>query len=163
MTEILTEGTGDHSNHWKIVVGFDGTASDRTALKWALDAANAFDASVVVVHAVGLLEGAQIKAHPDQFSAVAEHLQQVIDEVGGEHSASVELCLQAGDPVDVMLGVVEDQQPQLVVLGRRAAGDVAETWLGSVSRELVSQCPVPTVVVPAISASMSSTRGQVQP
>lgn len=143
------EATQHPADHWKILVGFDGTTTDHSALAWALDAANAFDAHVVVVHAVGLLEGAQIKAHPDHFGDVAKRLQEVIDQVAGDTAPSVELCLQAGDPVDVMLAVVAEQHPQLVVLGRRTSGDVAETWLGSVSRELVSRCPVPAVVVPA--------------
>lgn len=150
MAEETAEETVQHpEDHWRILVGFDGSLSDRAALAWALDAANAFDAGVVVVHAIGLLEGAQIKAHPDHFAAVGERLRTVIEEVAGTASPAVELCLQAGDPVDVMLAVVRDQHPQMVVLGRRTSGDVAETWLGSVSRELVSRCPVPTVVVPA--------------
>jgi nucleotide-binding universal stress UspA family protein len=145
------------ANHWLMIVGFDATPTDRDALAWAIDMADAFDARILVVHALGLLESTEVMHGRNLFGSTAEILQQVIDEVAGKHAPSVELCLQVGEPVDLILDLVRETKPQLVVLGRRHSGDIGTTWLGSVSRRLVSCCPVPTVVVPSPEPDAGST------
>ena len=157
-TEAAAAPQLDPSNHWRIVVGFDGSAADSAALAWALDVADAFDAEVLVCHAVGLLEGGRLRTHPEELTEIQARMQAVIDgagsvPVGDARATPVRLIVQAGDPVDVVLAVVHDERPQMVVLGRREAGSASNSWLGSVSRELVSRCPVATVVVPSTSGA----------
>lgn len=57
-------------------------------------------------------------------------------------------AVRIGSPATALLELVEEHDADLVVLGRRGLGRLARFFLGSVSRRLVEQCPVPILVVP---------------
>ena len=54
----------------RVVVGVDTSAESIAALDWALRAAAAFEGSVIVVHAVGLLEEGGYRPRPDVVAIV---------------------------------------------------------------------------------------------
>ncbi len=138
----------------RILVAFDGSSKDGPALKWALSAAEAFGGTVDVIHALGLRDssrhstetGETVRAHAEQECRQA--LQTVIDTAAPDADvASIQLRIEPGHPVLLLLREIERTQPDLVVLGRSPAHSGTAT-LGSVSREIASKSPVPVVVVP---------------
>jgi nucleotide-binding universal stress UspA family protein len=139
----------------RILVAVDGSNKDGPALKWALSAAKAFGATVVdVIHALGLKDsshhstgtGETVRAHAEQ--ACRQALQTVIDTAAPlADAASIQLRIEPGHPVLLLLREIERTNPDLVVLGRSPAHSGTAT-LGSVSREIASKSPVPVVVVP---------------
>jgi nucleotide-binding universal stress UspA family protein len=62
-----------------IAVGYDGSPYSLMAVRWAAELALAISAQVVVVHAIGLLEGAAISPHPDAAAA-----RRIVSPVGWE-------------------------------------------------------------------------------
>lgn len=134
----------------RIVVGFDGSATARAALDWALD----FAGDDTDVRALIALE-------------VAPWLQEDLVQIrlGEELDAERERLLgllAAADPAGRATAVVEvrgakaalaraAETTDLVVVGARGAGRVA--GIGSVSTWLLEGSPCPVVVVPDASAT----------
>jgi nucleotide-binding universal stress UspA family protein len=53
----------------------------------------------------------------------------------------------SGDPVPMLLQVLEEQQCQAVVMGSHGKGAVSSALLGSVSQAMLAAAPVPVVFV----------------
>lgn len=140
----------------KILVGYDGSDKDAAALRWALDVGTEFGASIEVIHALGVLEsshrmrdcGGESRydhAVADTKAAIATAVESV-----GFDAEALQITVVPGDPVLLMLRLIDERTPELVVLGRRPWGGHGHTTaLGSVSREVVARACVPVVVVPA--------------
>jgi nucleotide-binding universal stress UspA family protein len=129
-----------------VVVGVDGSAEARAALRWAFAVAGGLGARLVVVHALGLLEGAGLRPTVDPA--------EVAGEVAGELAAdggspkSVTTLIEPGTPPDVLVRVAAREGGDLVVVGSRGLGGT-RLALGSTSEAVLSRSPVPVVVLPA--------------
>ncbi len=137
-----------------IVVGVDGSANSLDAASWAADLAGATGAEIVAVHALGLLDrlepgGPQI---PTQ-----KHREEIADRVCGPWSAPLadagvpcRHVLHDGNPVQVLLRTIEEEDADLVVLGSRGVGGSPALLMGSTSSQVaqLATCPV-TIVPPA--------------
>ena len=81
-----------------VVVGVDTSAESTTALEWALRAAAAFEGSVIVVHAVGLLEEGGYRPRPDVVAIVDDACSRV----PGARAATT-VVLEDGPAADVVV------------------------------------------------------------
>jgi nucleotide-binding universal stress UspA family protein len=134
----------------RIVVGVDGSATSREALRWAVRLGEALGAEVVAVHALGLLD----RWHDPDASARSwrRTLCDLIEQawcgplVRSRGAHRVEVC--DGDPVDVLLAAADDEHADLLVVGSRGVGDRPELALGSTSLRLLRAARVPVLVVP---------------
>jgi len=136
----------------RIVVGVDGSNNARRALEWATDLACAIDAEVVAVHSVGLLErlaSAQAEA-ADAHYAQARHLFDT-DWCAALEDAPVRSIrlLRDGNPVSVLLGVADELEADLIVVGSRGLGGYPELLLGSTSTQVAQHSTRPVVIVPS--------------
>jgi nucleotide-binding universal stress UspA family protein len=122
-----------------IVVGVDGSEASGRAFEWAAGLAQALDAGVVVVHAVGLVE------HRDDHDQSRMHAW--LDQLTSP-SAWIERVVREGDPIIVIESVVAERGAQLVVVGTRGIGEASPALLGSTSSRLVHRSRVPVTVVP---------------
>lgn len=131
----------------QIAVGYDGSPDAEAALRWAAALAAAVQATLRVVHAVGLLEHAGLTP----LSAHEERARRVVTEEGLD-AGRFEWRVLDGDPDSVLRRVgegIDDLPPaDLLVVGTRGAGAHPGTLLGSTSLGLAERAPVPVVVVP---------------
>jgi nucleotide-binding universal stress UspA family protein len=149
----------------RIVVGLDGSAGARAALRWALRQAALTAAVVHVVHAVRRLDAYEWVARPTNYGTVpapvrydeaevrttAEGLagDAVREAVGDDdrlRAVEVRIDVVEGHPSDALLAAAE--QAELLVLGRTGHGGFAGMLLGSVARHCVEHSPCGVVVVP---------------
>jgi len=143
-----------------ILVGVDGSPESREALVWAADLARATGASVLAVHAVGLLE----KLGPAGSSVPsAGHLEEIRTmfetswcEPVRNNGVSVEMQMRYGTPADVVMSAAEQEGAGVVVVGSRGSGRAARGGLGSTSSRLAMSCPVPVVIVPGAQVERES-------
>ena len=150
-----------------IVVGVDGSAGARAALRYAFDDAARRGARIRVVSAV---EEPQYWAVAYGMSApppladipagIEKAAQQLVDEVRVERSGGVDVpvTVQAlvGSPAEVLLEQARDAD--LLVLGHRGLGGVASAMLGSVGLQCVLHAPgAVTIVRPEERAVQSGT------
>lgn len=134
----------------RIAVGYDGSRDAESALRWAASLAAALEATLRVIHAVGLLEHAGM-AHVSAHEARAQEIAS--DE--GLDPARLTWCVLDGDPESVLRrvaqgpeGAEDGDRVDLLVVGTRGVGAHAGALLGSTSLGLAERAPVPVVVVP---------------
>jgi nucleotide-binding universal stress UspA family protein len=128
-----------------VAVGFDGSPESRNALRWAASLCNSLDASLKVIHAVGLLEEAHLATTP----APSELDVRRIASEGGLGADRMEWFLVDGSPVDVLLRVTKDpHNVDLLVVGSRGRGRSSGTVLGSTSLGVAERATVPVAIIP---------------
>lgn len=125
----------------RLVVGYDGSPGADAAVRWAVDEAVATGATVVVVHAVGLLEHAGLATSVAQEATVRRLATE-----GALDPGRLEWRAVDGDPCSSLLRSVADAD--LVVVGTRGAGAHRGTLLGSTSLALAERASTPVVIVP---------------
>jgi nucleotide-binding universal stress UspA family protein len=122
-----------------VLVGVDNSDNATAALAWADAYAQAVGGRLVVVHALGLLEGA---AHPRaEITAFYEARVRELD-------PEAQFVLRDGDPVGALLAEADAIAPSLIVVGRRGEGALGPAALGSTSTQIVERASYPVVVVP---------------
>jgi nucleotide-binding universal stress UspA family protein len=138
----------------KIVVGVDGSDAGKGAVEWTARHAKALSSQVVAVYALDLPV-----ALPDPY-AIPFYLDDkwragIQSEFENKwcrplKSAGVKYrtLIQDGRPATVLLDVAEREKAELIVVGRRGRGEVAELLLGSVSHEVALHSKRPVVLVP---------------
>ncbi|HEY6428515.1 MAG TPA: universal stress protein [Acidimicrobiales bacterium] len=126
-----------------IAVGYDGSPDSALAVSWAAELARSVSAQLIVVHAVGLLEGAELSPHPDGAAVL-----QIASSVGLTSERTQWLVLD-GDPCSVLLRATNPPiSSDLVVVGTKGAGMHSGTLLGSTSLELAEAAVTPLAIVP---------------
>jgi nucleotide-binding universal stress UspA family protein len=133
----------------RILVGIDGSAHGRRPLPWAMRLAARFDAEVIVVHAVGLLDHLEPEHRPSRH----HHLAQIRRDFEAWCAPLVgsgirhRRLLVDGSSVPVLLEAAGREKADVIVVGRRGAGG-GELLLGSTSHQLAEQAGCPVVILP---------------
>jgi nucleotide-binding universal stress UspA family protein len=135
----------------RIVVGVDGSAVARRAVRCAVVLGELTGAEVVAVHAIGLLEA---RHRPeDHGGAWRQRLALAVERDWAAPLARAQcptrVELEDGAAEDVLLRVVGRERAGLLVVGSHGtgAGDPARA-LGSTSLRLLQTAPLPVLVVP---------------
>jgi nucleotide-binding universal stress UspA family protein len=138
----------------RIVAGVDGSEDGKHALEWTARLAKTLHSEVVAVYAIDVP-----LALPDPYAIpfylddkwrarIASDFQnkwcRPLKTAGVRYRAIIE----DGRPASVILNVAEREKAELIVVGRRGHGEVAELLLGSVSHEVVLHSKRPVLLVP---------------
>ena len=138
----------------RIVAGVDGSDAGKHALEWTARLARALHSEVIAVYAIDVPV-----ALPDPYAIpfylddkwrarIASDFQnkwcRPLKAAGVKYRAIIE----DGRPASVILNVADRERAELIVVGRRGHGEVAELLLGSVSHEVVLHSRRPVLLVP---------------
>jgi nucleotide-binding universal stress UspA family protein len=139
----------------RIAIGVDGSESSSAALKWAIKLAKGLGSQVIAVYAI------EIPAYfpePEELPFVLDQewrdgLKSDFEErwckplkVAGLPYRAV---MEDGRAASVIADVADREKADMIVVGRRGRGGVAELLLGSTSHELVLHSRRPVLVVSA--------------
>jgi nucleotide-binding universal stress UspA family protein len=135
----------------KIVVGVDGSPSSRAALRWAVRQAVLTGGTVDAVMAwhvpMVLRTSAWAPIYVDEMTELEQDARKALgavisDEVEQADGQRVAARVVNGHPADVLLDAAADAD--LLVIGSRGHGSVADALLGSVGQYCVhhAHCPV---------------------
>ncbi|MFJ7910709.1 universal stress protein [Kitasatospora sp. NPDC096204] len=136
----------------RIVVGVDGSASSRAALRWAVRQAALVGAAVEAVITweypavyhwgvpVADVDDGVVAGYAGKTLAEA-----VAEETGPQYPVEVRERVEYGNAAQVLLEVAEGAE--LLVLGNRGHGGFVGALLGSVSQHCVHHASCPVVVV----------------
>jgi nucleotide-binding universal stress UspA family protein len=139
----------------QIVVGVDGSEQSNNALTWTIDLARALGAEVIAVFAVYIppfaFAGYEPIPPPVFDIELREQLQRAFEE---EWCAPLKASgltyrthFEEGRPSEVISDLADQLRADLIVVGRRGHGTVAELLLGSVSHELSHHATRPVVLI----------------
>lgn len=133
----------------RIVVGVDGFESSRAALRWAIHQAKLTGAVVEAVTAwhipagTGLMATADMPDYQDDARTV---LAEAITEMcTADTEVEVRPRVVAGRAAQVLVDAAEGAE--LLVVGCRGHGGLAEALLGSVGQYCVHHAPCPVVIM----------------
>jgi nucleotide-binding universal stress UspA family protein len=165
----MTENTSQNGKSKRVpvvVVGVDGSAGAKEALRWALEEGRLRRSPVRTVHAwtFGYI-GGSVEGYPywggslgsftslgvdlnDLHRAAEDLLERAIADVGDEtEGVEVERQVVQGPAAEVLVSAAAPDD--LLVVGSRGHGGFAGLLLGSVSQQCVHHAPCPIVVVHA--------------
>jgi nucleotide-binding universal stress UspA family protein len=139
----------------RIAVGVDGSESSAAALKWAIRLAKGMGSQVIAVYAIDipvfLLEpyDVPIQFDEDWRAAMRSEFEdrwcKPLKVAGVRYRA----IMEDGRAASVVAAVADRENADVIVVGRRGRGGVAELLLGSASHELVLHSRRPVMVVSA--------------
>ncbi len=138
------------------MLGVDGSEHSERAVRWCADHARAFDAEVIVVHAIELPVYAGFGAAWYPAPPLSEAQQKKILEVMSaewckplaDAGVPYRVVLMDGSAVLAIVQEAEKENADLIVTGRRGRGGFAELVLGSTSHALTHHAARPLVIVP---------------
>jgi nucleotide-binding universal stress UspA family protein len=143
-----TSATAERDERLRIVVGVDPCPVSRAAMGWAASLGRWLDAEIVVVHARGpapRIARAEVPA-PSIAAQVAATLERDWCATLRESEIPYRLLVREGTPVDVLHDIVEEEAPDLLVVGRHSG---APEWgRDSASLGVLAEPQVPTLVAP---------------
>jgi nucleotide-binding universal stress UspA family protein len=139
-----------------IVVGVDGSEGGNRAAEKAVAMARLNGAKLLLTTVVRTPEGwwgiGGAPPTPEALStALIEGQQQILDEVVKSldlEGVDYDTIQELGDPANRIIAVCEEQNADLLVIGRRGAGLVERVILGSVADRLCHHAPCPLLLVP---------------
>ena len=135
-----------------IVVGIDGSAGSRTALRFAVEEAGLRQTKVKVVSAWNVPSGVYmqptyVELDLDVLQQAASDVakQQVVDVMGAERAKDVDVVMREGNAAQALLE--ESHDAEMLVVGSRGHGGFTGLLLGSVSQQCAAHASCPVVVV----------------
>jgi nucleotide-binding universal stress UspA family protein len=141
--------TEEQSRAPRIVVGIDGSAQSKQALRWAARIASAEHATIDVVSVWHLPTYFGFAALPEDFTPKADVeklLTDAVDEVfGPDRPIGMRMHVFEGDPARILLEV--SKGALMAIVGSRGHGGFAGVLLGSVSMKLAELATCPVLVV----------------
>lgn len=140
----------------RIVVGVDGSEHSTFALEWAIRMSAAMGSEVIAVYAISspvyFDTGYSAPSIPIEYDnewraqikkAFEEEWCKPLKDAGVRYQT----VLRDGRPATVIAEVADEFDADLILVGRRGRGGVAELVLGSVSHELVLHSKRPVLVI----------------
>jgi len=142
-----------------VLVAVDGSHHANRAVEFAADMAAKAGARLTLVHAFHLrelpdelkhlaeiehLEGDGGKVHRVVGERVLDSAKERAQELG---IAEPRLVLAQGDPASTIVETAKKERADVVVVGSRGLGRLAELLLGSVSYKVVMHAPCTVIVV----------------
>jgi nucleotide-binding universal stress UspA family protein len=136
-----------------LMVGVDGSDGSRRALEWAAGFSKATGAQVLAVHVLTYSREFIRDVMPDTMRTWRRELEadlrlrwlQPLVVAGVEHSA---LVIEGDSPAEALLDLADGEQVDMVVVGARGHGGLADRVLGGVSYRITHRARRPVVVVP---------------
>lgn len=139
-----------------IVVGVDGSEQSNHAAALAASMARSTGATLHLMTVVRPPEGWWgIVGSPPTPTALGQSLSDaqklildtVVDTVDLE-GVAYETVEEIGDPARMLLGYCEENDADLLIVGRRGANLIERLVLGSVANRVVHDAPCPVMLVP---------------
>jgi nucleotide-binding universal stress UspA family protein len=137
----------------KILVATDGSDSAAEAVEFGIELAAEHQAKLIVVHVVPALDIVPAYAFgvggafPHEPSIEERDLLEDAAVRAEEHDVVATTVLLAGDTVDEIVAYADSHDVDLIVVGSRGHGAIANALLGSVSRGVLAESRRPTLVV----------------
>ena len=138
----------------RIVCPIDFSETSDHALRYALELAERFDATLLVVHAYqlttfGLVEAPILPAE-EYVSRLRTDLMRALDDVARRYSGrrtTIDRTLVEGVPWAEIVRIAEEHHADMIVMGTHGRSGLRHVVLGSVAERVVrmAHCPVVTV------------------
>jgi nucleotide-binding universal stress UspA family protein len=145
------------ASYKKILVGTDGSESSFRAVERAAALAGDTDATLLIASAYAAMSDrdqrrASEALGEESYKVVGSHpaediLREAADLAGKAGAKSVDTVCQAGDPVDVLVDVIDKRDVDLCIVGNRGLNSLAGRFLGSVPANISHRASCDVLIV----------------
>jgi nucleotide-binding universal stress UspA family protein len=135
----------------KIIVGIDGSENSKRAALVAADLAQTFKGKVTLVSVVRPSEyslAVEDKAFIESLKEFHDDLVSAVKDDIKRQDIEVDTRIELGTPWKELIRLAKAGQYDLIVVGSRGVGQVAEFLIGSNSTRVVQHAETPVLVVP---------------
>jgi nucleotide-binding universal stress UspA family protein len=134
-----------------IVVGVDGSACSDCAVLRAIEIASGLGDALVVAYAVEPPFRSVGDEWREAQAAIEEIGRPIVDAAvarAEEAGVAVEGVLVSRRPTEALLGLAQERDARMIVVGTASERPITGLILGSVPHKLMHRSPVPVLVVP---------------
>ena len=144
-----------------IVIAVDGSHEARRAARRGLQLARIFDANVDALSVVerGALQLTETAAEKAQLRERGEAALSELEDRASEHGQSVTTKLLEGRPAVRISEYADEQDADLIVVGRQGLTGLGRRLLGGVTEQILHRSDVPVLVVPGEDSDGERERG----
>jgi nucleotide-binding universal stress UspA family protein len=141
----------------KLLVATDGSEGGDRAIDYAAGLAKAFGGELLIVNVASAIPASLFEyftpeqdawLRETQAAASKEILSRARERAKQKGAGTIMLESRFGDVVQSIIDVAEEQNADVVIVGKRGAGLIKGLLVGSVSQKLVSLMKRPVIVVP---------------
>jgi nucleotide-binding universal stress UspA family protein len=140
-----------------ILVGVDGSSESDRASAVATTLATQLGAEIVAAHAIGLLDVWPGPDAPRETTNPSAHVTMLMEgpwtETIRRNGVEPRVILRDGPPAQVLLGLADEIDADLIVVGSRGIGQAELFALGETSTKLAHESSRPVLIVPAARAT----------
>lgn len=133
----------------RILVGVDESAESQKALSFAVGLGQLANAQVIACHVIGKLphtSDGRITSLDEYRATVMQLFEEDWCRKLDDSGLKSQKIIVDGNPTSSLLIIAEEEQADVIVLGSRR--HPIDSFIGSVSHQLIEHSPVPVVVVP---------------
>jgi nucleotide-binding universal stress UspA family protein len=136
----------------RILVGTDGSDDAHHAVEWCAAYARDSDIEIVVCHVVTKFAEWMMSAGQMDFQAVEKEHFRLLGGLWTEplRTAGVpyRVVQASGDPVRTLLAIADDEDVELIVIGKAGHGAIGELLLGGTAAKFAHRTTRPLLIVP---------------
>jgi len=138
-----------------IMVAVDVSDYSLPSLLYARGLAEALDAKLLVVSVINERDIRAVNKAVESYDAglcqrlIEEKwsdrrtwLDQLVEQAAA-HSFTAAKLVRMGIPYSVLLEVIEEEHPDLLVMGTKGRSNLADTIVGSCAQKMFRRCPIP--------------------
>ncbi len=150
-------------NFRKIMVGCDFSKYSKETLECAAALAEKLQADLIIANIINKKEiDIILKVADGQFDRNIEkyveksaqeyetrvkadrtrQMEKLIEEIGCAH-LSIKKVFRVGVPFQELISAIEDEGADLMVMGQKGHGDLADVVFGSTAQKVFRRCPIP--------------------
>ena len=141
----------------KIIVGYDGGASSKRALAFAVKEAKQHGGSVVLAHVLewspyAFLTATELeerhKRRNEELERANSALVEPVKASYADQGVTIEAEVRYGHIVKTLCTIAEEHKSEQIVIGRRGDSGMSAMLFGSVAGSLAQVSPVAVTIVP---------------
>ena len=140
-----------------LMVAVDFSEHATAALKYAHDLARKLDGTIILVnvfnerdiqaiqHALETYDPALCRKYIDDGIQDRQNRLSQLEKEIGTQATVIKKIVRIGVPYQEILAAIEEEDPDLLVMGTKGRSNLADTVLGSCAQKMYRRCPIPLV------------------
>jgi len=132
-----------------IVVGYDGSACSKEAVRVAIEVGKAYGEKVIIAFAYDLNPvGGELHDYHEALKELAKKRLTEATALAAGASVDIEAVIVEQEPAHALVALADERDARVIVVGTRGEGPIRGALLGSTPHKLLQLSNRPVLVVP---------------